>query len=177
MNHPCRYFTIVRDPVDRVRSLYNYIRRSKNHHLYQGVSTISLRQFVLCGITAEVDNGQVRQLSGLSGDWPQTPYARPLVHYGNCTVGMLNQAIDNILIHQMLVGVTHRMEDSVRVFAREFGWRVLEVPTRNSAKGITLKEVDEGTRLLIEQHNMLDRRLFEFACGTLDCLLQEPVAP
>ncbi|MFC0562371.1 sulfotransferase family 2 domain-containing protein [Halalkalibacter alkalisediminis] len=46
LNKPCTYFTMLRDPVDRVISTYYYIRRYERDPLHSQVKKMSLKEFV-----------------------------------------------------------------------------------------------------------------------------------
>lgn len=59
-----RYFTFLRDPVDRVESLYRHIARVEKHPLHAQVSQLDLREFALGNLSKDVDNGHVRFIAG-----------------------------------------------------------------------------------------------------------------
>ena len=61
------YFVVLRDPVERVKSLYDYIRSQPTHRLHALYATTTLE-----GLLARPDlrlalsNGQVRQIAGVT---------------------------------------------------------------------------------------------------------------
>jgi|SRR5688572_6327007 len=109
------YFTIMREPVARVVSHYNYVRSHEWHYLYSQVvdARMTVADYVESGITTEVNNGQVRQISGVE-DIVQAPYGRSPVAYGDDHRGLLEQAWVNIDRHFLLVGLLERFHDTVR---------------------------------------------------------------
>jgi hypothetical protein len=73
LRRPWIYCTMVRNPVDRIVSLY--------HHI---TPDMTLEEFVLHPPYREVDNDQTRRISGIEP------------HIGGCTEAMLRQAQDNL---------------------------------------------------------------------------------
>ncbi len=62
---PFTYITFLRDPVERIISLFYFIRRVPGHPYYSSIvsSNMSLEEFVGSGISKEVDNVQTRLLT------------------------------------------------------------------------------------------------------------------
>ena len=83
------YITLLRDPIQRVISLYNFIidREDHLHHKSLTENDMSLKEFVESKITTEIDNAQTRLFAG--------NYSH--VKYGCCTREMLEKAKDNLL--------------------------------------------------------------------------------
>lgn len=61
------YITILRDPIDRVISHYHFVKRAPTHRLHEEVISrkLKLGEYVSCGISPELSNGQVRLISGI----------------------------------------------------------------------------------------------------------------
>ena len=61
------YITLMRGPVDRIISYYYYLIRTPAHYLYDEVisQNMTLEKFVCSEITTEMDNHQVRLISGV----------------------------------------------------------------------------------------------------------------
>lgn len=59
------YITFLRAPVDRVISLYYFIRERPDHLLYNTLKSkkMGLAEFVSSGMTSEIDNGLTRALA------------------------------------------------------------------------------------------------------------------
>ena len=64
------YFTVLREPVARVISYYNFIRRTPDHYLYDEVigKDLSLHALLESGLPLMMNDAQVRLLSGVWGE-------------------------------------------------------------------------------------------------------------
>jgi hypothetical protein len=64
---PSTYFSVLREPVDRVISYYYYVLQSPENVLHSAVSSqrIGLGDFVRSGMTPELNNGQTRRLASV----------------------------------------------------------------------------------------------------------------
>ncbi|MGH2722692.1 MAG: hypothetical protein ACRDI0_00225 [Actinomycetota bacterium] len=151
---PATYMTVLRDPVERVLSLYFYRRRR------QGL-TGTLDDYLDAGRDFELDNGQTRYLCGrLEGvDVRFTP----------CTPAMLEMAKSHLREHFSVVGVAERFDESLLLMARTFGW---DRPfyerynvNRLRPRG---RRVPRRVRGRIAEQNRFDRELHAFASRLLD---------
>src|SRR5690606_18742995 len=109
------YITMLRDPVERVISHYDYVLRRTTHHLRARIieSNMDLEAYVTSGITHEMDNGQVRLLSGHDDDLP----------FGACSELHLQQALRNLREHFSVVGLAERFDHSILLMQHALGWR------------------------------------------------------
>src|SRR5690606_10316613 len=112
--NPCRYFTMLRDPVERVLSWYSYVREYTPHHLRQRVLTggagggeMSLAQCLREGISVELDNHMVRTLAG---------QRHVHVPFGCATREMLEEARANLATFSA-VGISERFDESLALIA------------------------------------------------------------
>jgi hypothetical protein len=84
---PSKFFTIVRDPVDRAISSFFYLRFEANQPeteswlpIYRFIKNMTLDQYLDSGIGLDVHNQQVRMLSGCRDlDVPWNTDGRPIV--------------------------------------------------------------------------------------------------
>jgi hypothetical protein len=151
---PAVYVSLLRDPVERIVSLYQFIRAGEGRDIHRETQAAlgSLEEFVASGVLLEVDNGQTRRLSGCSPG------------YGECSEAMLEQAKANIREHFAVVGLTERFDESVLLMGRRFGWRpALYLPEKVNRRKEPAAGLPSGMLELIEQHNCLDRALYEYA--------------
>lgn len=179
---PARYFTIVRHPVDRVVSHYNYVRfrADGDHYLREEVvkKDMSLGEYVASGVCDEVNDGQVRLLSGVE-DIVQEPYGLSRIPYGGDHSDLLEMALDHIESDFVFVGLQERFDESLRLLQRSVGLRRVEYRPLNIGRkkwhGVT---PDAGEIEVIRHYNAADlelyrvlRERFENEAGRLQPLL------
>jgi hypothetical protein len=158
IGRPYRYVTLLRHPVARVKSLYNYILRDRMHHLYTQVKETTLRGFALDGLTCETDNGMCRQLCGSEGEFPQQPDASMVTPFGRCGQEMLDQTFANLEKHFTVVGITDMFDESLRAMCLACGWMELPYRRRNVSQP---RKYDSGVDRDIARLNSLDVELYE----------------
>lgn len=151
---PADYVTLLREPVDRIVSLYYYVvQRGEAHPLHPLVRGRSLDEFVATRHDQLV-NAQVRQLSGIDRE----PDAAALA-----------QAKRNLATGMIAFGTDERFDESLLLFRRALGWRRVHYRRSNvTARRKRLAELPAGTIAAIERQNALDVELFAFARRLLD---------
>ncbi len=134
-----RYITILRDPVARVISYYNHVRRRGD--IEQG---LPLTQFVEQGLGK--DN---RQTLSLAGDGADDPLQTAKDHLDACA----------------LAGITERFDESIILLKHLLGWRRSPYYVKKlvSSKSISRATLPEDTLHLIEAHNQHDIALYAYA--------------
>lgn len=150
------YITLLRDPAERVVSHYYYVKRRPDHYLHHHIAAgMSLAEFASAGISGEMDNGQVRLLSGHDQDIP----------CGECTRDLLDTAKLNIEKHFAVVGLKERYDESLVLMSLALGWNWTPYYlSRNITKNKPVaKQVDPATRDAIGSSNSLDVELYEWA--------------
>ncbi len=148
------YLTMLRDPVNRVLSHYYYVIKTPMHRLHQRVVSerMTLEDYIHSKLTDELDNGQVRMLSGI-----------PAVPIGECSPEMLRLAKDNLVKHFTAVGLTERFDDSLRLFARVYQWKPAAVQSMNvNEKRQSKNEIPPNVLRWVEKMNELDMDLYAF---------------
>ncbi|HXQ72078.1 MAG TPA: polyhydroxyalkanoic acid system family protein [Pyrinomonadaceae bacterium] len=146
---PCRYVTLLRDPVERVVSLYYYAKLEE---------TMSLEEFARKPPFREVDNDQTRRIAGVN----------PPV--GECTRATLDLARQNLRDHFDVVGTTERMDETLAQLKLKLGWNreVVSFPrnvnTARPSSSVLTREAVEAVRA----RNELDYELWRYASELLD---------
>lgn len=177
-DRPVRPFALLRDPVERVMSLYHFALARAEADRRRGVpERLGGRQLVT-GIMRENGwtvadvyrelgrrdapsgyrlifsfffNGQARELLYPyldAAELPLTPEAGDLEDYRARAFDVLSTYV---------VGTQERFSQSVRLFADSFGWRRAFIAKKNVA--FHRPEIDEETRSLIRAYNSLDTEL------------------
>ena len=143
---PSTYITFLRDPVDKVISLYYFILKRPDHLLHNILKSkkMGLAEFVSSGMTSEIDNGQTRALA--------------------CNGANLEEAKNNIREKFIIVGFTERFDETLILLKKIFGWENLfymrgNVNKNRPGKEDTPKEVFD----IIRNNNELDIKLYKFA--------------
>jgi hypothetical protein len=157
LDRPARYITLLREPVDRVISLYFHLKRDTNHTLHEEVSKMSMREFIETGVfIEETHNGQTKLLSGaLYGP----PGENPLPE----TVGLLGIALTN-LERFAVVGLTERFDESLLLMKRALGWGRHYYARQNVGRNRPPKgHVSSAERELIQAANQEDIELYSQA--------------
>lgn len=148
--HPWTYVTILRDPLERVWSLYN--------HVCGDAPAVDVVEFMSNPKYIEVDNDQTRRISGLEP---------PL---GQCTRATLEQAMENLRRHFSVVGVTERFDETLLLLRRTFGWGddVSYYPKNQNPRKAPTATLPPEAVDAIRERNALDIALYDFANELLD---------
>jgi hypothetical protein len=154
------YLTVLREPIDRVVSLYYHTLKYSNNPLHDRLVTegISLKEFVSDIACKEADNDQTRRLSGINPE------------FGQCSVEMLEIAKQNLRERFSVVGITERFDETLVLSRRILGWHgstdywpSLVNKDRPRRESLSSEAADT-----IAKHNALDAELYAFACQLFD---------
>ncbi|MCH7791319.1 MAG: sulfotransferase family 2 domain-containing protein [Planctomycetes bacterium] len=159
---PCTYITMLRHPVDRIVSLYHYVRRTPDHYLYNFgfADRRDVEDFVRRPITPEIDNWQTRLLN---------PRPERFLPVGGVDEAMLERAMANLAEHFAVVGVTERFDDTLELLRMRFGWTDLSYERRNATPGrSSVDELPASAVGAILEANRFDAQLHGFAAELLE---------
>ena len=109
------YFTMVREPYDRLASLYNYLRHID---LYTEINQqdMDLAAFLDSGLAMAADNGMARMLT--ANDFDTLPN-------GEVSANLASEALENITSHFAAVGIMEEFDASLQLFKQTLGWEVV----------------------------------------------------
>lgn len=165
IQRPCTYFTLVRQPIELVVSMYYYILRMPIVPIYSKVSSMSFAEFAsdpqLNYLTSNI---QTRYLTGpLKGFEHLTPDAAIGWNPGTYTPN-LSQAKKNLKKHFSYVGTTERLSERIALMCKSLQ---LDKPSNMYYHNVTenrprLTEIDPQVLKLLEEKNELDIRLYDF---------------
>lgn len=149
---PATYFTILRDPVERVLSYYYFILRTPIHPRHQEMTQnkTSIADF------ARHILGHNNQTRFLAGTWlPDIP----------CTQETLTQAKQHILQNFALVGLSEQFDTTLLLLQQAFNWpRLPYYRARNVTKNRPGRQLLEDEALVaIQETQAYDLALYAFA--------------
>lgn len=161
---PADYITVLRDPVDRLISLYYWAQTPRGGELYEKIRGMSLLDFADSGLPLTL-NQQTRFISGLTKDH---------------SAKALETARNNLLVHFAAFGLSERFDESLILFKWRLGWENIFYAKQNVTKGRPSKrEVPDSVIDLMRKNNALDVELYAFAQQTFDetIAVQDPSFP
>lgn len=144
---PPAYFTMLREPVDRVISQYYFLKNYPGFY-QEALKDMSFEEYI--DWDPQAQNGQTKLISGTN---EVTGIEKALEH--------LNQF--------ELVGVTEMFNESLFFLNRKFGWNVEQYQKVNITKARpAVHEVPDTILKKIEQANPLDIELYKIAKMNLE---------
>lgn len=158
-SYPAQHFsfTILRNPLDRMISMYYYILRTKTHHLYDVLheDNVSLAGFMEGGFWHEIDNGMCRRLSGVCAQAP----------YGECSREVCELAKFNLANNLSFVGLQERFDESLFLLLYHLSALDRLDYTRANVNPFRKKpqEISSADRAVVLQRNAWDVELYAFA--------------
>lgn len=153
---PTTYFTVLRDPIERVISHYYHVRRDANHcyHDFLVSNEMDLKAYVESGIHRGMSDFQTRVLAG--GKWHNAPY-------GKCPEEALEAAKENFRKRFAVVGLMERFDETLLFLRRAFGWRdIFYVPQNVSRRRPSKHELAPETLEAIVNVNRVDVKLYAY---------------
>jgi hypothetical protein len=150
---PADYVTILRDPVDRVASLYYYARSRPSHEMYAWTQRASLAEFAAGG-HPETLNHQCRLISGRLDDF---------------TGATLAPAMDNLARRFACFGIHERFDESLLLFRRRLSWGSVLYLRENVTSGRPPAHgLDPAAVRRIRERNAFDQELYDHALALFD---------
>lgn len=159
-SQPSVYITFLRNPLDRLISLYYYILRVENHpqHDLFISSGITLETFLTGNNSAQQDNYQVRILTNSLQIEP-----------GTITDGIFAQACLNLHKYCPITGIVDRYDESLILFKRAFGWNMPCYKRKNVSSNRKRNiELSDEVKAIVEENNRYDFELYNRASKLLD---------
>lgn len=152
-------FTILRHPIERIISHYHYVSRmpAHEHNATIKLHQMPLMEYALNHHDKDIDNGYVRQLSGLDFE------------IGQCSDMHLRAAKANFSKYIFTYGFTERFEESLEQFVLKFNWDRTLIDDRriNEAPEGSKAQVSRSDRDRIADKNKFDVALYNWAAHRL----------
>jgi len=146
-----KYFTMLRNPVERIISHYYYVRNNRNHYLYEQVKegNISLYDYVASDISHELENGQTKLIAGDESV--------------KCDQELYEEAKFILNKYFIAVGILEYFNLSLILYKKKLGWKRINYKKRNVTRSKpSLEEIDEKTINIIEEKNKFDIYLYDY---------------
>lgn len=149
VQRPWHYVTMLRNPVDRVLSLYYFLNAGGANPIEDFFTNPTLR---------ELDNDQTRRIAGV-----EPPF-------GQCTQNHLDMAKQNLREHFAMVGLAERFDASILLMKQKFGWeKQFGYYPRNVTHGRPIAEsLPQNVITRIKELNQLDEELYQYAHQLMD---------
>jgi len=161
LSKPFVYFTILRDPIDRVLSEYYYILGKTDHPFYNEIAkkNVSLADFVK---NWNAPNLQTRKISGkMFANNSGIPLLQNIEINDN---NMLEIAKENLDKYFAVVGLSENFDETLILLKREFGWDWPFYTRQNvTTSKIPRENIPGATIEMIKGYNQLDIELYEYA--------------
>ncbi len=148
---PLIHMTVLREPINRVVSYYNYVKGKKDHPMYTKVSDLTFEQFMEDMPSPELNNGQARRFAG------------QLHHLSmnNSTLLQTSISVLNECFTQVLT--TESLHTQLIPMANMMDWEVPNMPRHNiSPKQLKVKDLSKKQKDLITEYNQVDIALYEW---------------
>jgi hypothetical protein len=151
---PYKYAVMLRNPVDRVASMYWFIRSFQKHPYHNRAMRNGFTWFVQANLFSDLDNGMTRWLAGREDCGVLKPN-------GPLTGDDLRLAKAHL--QSFSVGFVETFLQDVKNWSWEFGW-TLSRPLPHRMGG-NYPGPGKGVRKLIRERNAMDMELYEWAKG------------
>jgi hypothetical protein len=157
---PATYVTLLREPLRRALSDYNYVTSTPGHPIHEHVKDMTLIEYFDSGITGQLSNGQVRLLSGDNlPDDPGVPSNRRMERTD------LDLALEHLGGGFAAVGLQERFDETLLLFQGRLGWRwPFYVRENVTTRPYRMDDAAPDDLAHIRELNQLDIELYEAVC-------------
>ncbi len=144
-----KYITILRDPINRVISDYNYVKATPANPLFFIIQDLSLKEYISRNTDLHLDNLQTRLLTGkINGKLDKNDYEK---------------AIYNIDEKFLSIGITEYFDLSVLLFRNKLNWVNYPIYISQNVAKSNRKNIDQSDIELITKMNLIDIKLYDYA--------------
>lgn len=154
----CRYFTVLRHPVDRITSHYYFVKEQRKHPLHDAVvsQNLTLAEYATSGLTGELNNGMTRLISGRAE-------SDSLRGHAPCQSDELQRALDHLDEHFDVIGLLEHIDASLQLLSSVYQWPNQKAVIRNRTKSRRpVDAIRREDREAILSMNEMDMKLYEW---------------
>lgn len=146
------HLSMMREPISRVVSYYNYLATRKYHALHAQVELLSFDQFIVQKDLVEINNGQAKRIAGLLHSTQEVD--------DNELYFQAKYAVDHCF---SVIGVTELFKQFHQLIAQTCGVIFHQLPPINRSKiKVQLTDLSASQRLIIEANNKVDIQLYQY---------------
>jgi len=146
------HISMMRDPVSRVVSYYNYLATRNYHALHSQIKDMGFDKFLAQNDMVEIHNGQAKRFAGLL-------HSSEIVSDSDLYF-RAKQAIDKCY---SLVGVTEFFKQFYQLLAKKCGITFHQLPVINrSETKVQLTDLSQYQLKTIKQNNKVDIQLYQY---------------
>lgn len=150
-------FTMLREPVSRVISYYDYLRTSENHPKYHLAKDMDLETFIDHPQIDEMPNAQTHRIMGLlkKNEWKKDKRS---------SAELLDDVKYQLENRFSLFGLTEMYDEFLLMAQRTLGWQDVFYRRMNASKVKTDKStIPDSIIQKIKEINSIDMELYAFA--------------
>ncbi|MCY9017507.1 sulfotransferase family protein [Priestia megaterium] len=145
---PFIYFTMLREPIERVVSLYYFLKDYPGYYK-EKMKDMSFEEYIEW--EPQANNGQTLQICG--------------THlHSEVSIEKAKERLNDFGV----VGITEMFNESLSLLAEKFSWSNIEYEKKNITKSRPkLQDIPDNIIKKIEKNNQLDIELYEFVKSNL----------
>lgn len=159
-NSATQFYVMLREPVKRILSHYNFLYSKKEHPFHKEITTnnYSLKEMLTQGYVKNFDNCQVRFLSGNTSK-----------KFGDINESDLQLALYNFDKYFSHFGIVEYFDESLLLLTYELNWKFPYYTSLNETKTKKLAgEIDTETKQLVEHNSRFDKLLYNHALAKFE---------
>ena len=162
VDRPLVHFIMLRDPVRRVLSYFDYLQTSPNHKLHEKASARILDDFIDAEDMVELSNAQTLRIAGM--------LRKNKVWRTKIDMNEAYEIAQQCIAERFsLVGLTERYAEFLIMAKKTLGWNDIYYERRNVSKKKTKPEdVPSDVMERIHERNEYDIKLYEFTQKLFD---------
>lgn len=150
-NEKLVHLTLLREPIARVLSYYNYLKSRDTHAMHSTVTGMDLDTFLQQPMV-ELHNGQSRRLAGLLHSDEKIS--------DNELFDCAKAVIDSCFT---LVGVTEKIELFIELIENKCAIKIIRSARKNPSKiSLSLNDLNSHQRQLIQSNSAADIMLYDY---------------
>lgn len=176
---PYTFFTLLRDPVERVISFY-YFLKTVGHVHQSKLINMSLEEFFLSKEIPYIPSLFYNsQTADLSADFPFLDKGGMIIHFPNTPYPpqqppSLEKAKEHMEKYFSVVGITEMFDETLFMLKKAFSWRDISYTKQNvGINRPTQTQIPNHVIDLIMEKNQLDIQLYQWAKKRFEAKIQQ----